>query len=61
MFENFRYARVQTAAPEVAINFRYCGNGPPILLLHGNPMTHGHWHVVAPRLAEMREQALSIG
>ena len=26
-------------------------DGPPVLLLHGNPLTHVHWHRVAPRLA----------
>lgn len=28
------------------------GNGPPLLLLHGNPLTHVSWHKVAPALAE---------
>jgi len=28
------------------------GSGPPLLLLHGNPLTHVSWHKVAPRLAE---------
>ena len=27
------------------------GSGLPLLLLHGNPQTHGMWHKVAPRLA----------
>jgi pimeloyl-ACP methyl ester carboxylesterase len=31
---------------------RHGGNGPPLLLLHGNPLTHVSWHAVAPRLAE---------
>ena len=52
MFENFHQAKVQTTDPEVSINLRYGGGGPPILLLHGNPLTHVHWHLVAPRLAE---------
>jgi haloacetate dehalogenase len=26
--------------------------GPPLLQLHGNPLTHVAWHKVAPRLAE---------
>ena len=52
MFENFDHAKVQTTDPEVSINLRYGGSGPPILLLHGNPLTHVHWHLVAPRLAE---------
>ncbi|MBR0654829.1 alpha/beta fold hydrolase [Plastoroseomonas arctica] len=31
---------------------RRAGEGPPLLLLHGNPQTHAMWHRVAPRLAE---------
>lgn len=27
------------------------GEGPPLLLLHGNPQTHAMWHLVAPVLA----------
>jgi len=28
------------------------GSGPPLLLIHGNPLTHVSWHRIAPRLAE---------
>ena len=28
------------------------GEGPPLLLLHGNPLTHASWHRVAPELAK---------
>src|SRR5262245_49285514 len=28
------------------------GNGPPLLLMHGNPFTHLSWKKFAPRLAE---------
>ncbi len=51
MFEGFKQIQVQTSDPEVKINLRYGGKGPPILLIHGNPLTHVHWHLVAPRLA----------
>ena len=52
MFEGFKQIQVQTSDPEVRINLRYAGSGPPVLLMHGNPLTHVHWHLVAPRLAE---------
>ena len=52
MFDGFKQIQVQTSDPEVKINLRYGGNGPPVLLIHGNPLTHVHWHLVAPRLAE---------
>jgi haloacetate dehalogenase len=52
MFEGFKAIQVQTSDPEVKINLRYGGNGPPVLLIHGNPLTHVHWHLVAPRLAK---------
>jgi haloacetate dehalogenase len=52
MFEGFKQVQVQTSDPEVKINLRYGGNGPPLLLIHGNPLTHAHWHLVAPRLAQ---------
>jgi len=51
VFDGFTHTQVQTSDPEVKINLRYGGNGPPLLLIHGNPLTHVHWHLVAPRLA----------
>ena len=32
------------------IRYRKAGNGPPLLMLHGNPQTHVMWHKVAPIL-----------
>src|SRR3954468_5857908 len=52
MFEGFKQIQVQTSDPEVKINLRYGGNGPGVLLIHGNPLTHLHWHLIAPRLAK---------
>jgi len=34
------------------IRYRKAGNGPALLMLHGNPQTHVMWHKVAPTLAQ---------
>ena len=34
------------------IRYRKAGNGPAILMLHGNPQTHVMWHKVAPELVK---------
>src|SRR5881394_1363020 len=50
MFEGFNRAQIDTS--DARINLRHGGSGPPLLLLHGNPLTHVMWHKIAPRLAE---------
>src|SRR3712207_3296464 len=50
MFEGFERVRVETVG--ASIHVVVGGEGPPVLLLHGNPQTHVMWHLVAPRLAE---------
>jgi haloacetate dehalogenase len=50
MFKGFEHRQIE--ANGVTINLRRGGNGPPLLLLHGNPLTHVMWHKVAPRLAQ---------
>lgn len=49
LMHGFQYRRVETAGAE--INVAIGGEGPPLLLLHGNPLTHVSWHRIAPSLA----------
>src|SRR5438128_4320709 len=50
MFEGFTTTDIEV--PGATIRLRHGGSGPPLLLLHGNPLTHVMWHKIAPRLAE---------
>ena len=50
-YEGFRRFDIETSDPGVTIRGVVGGDGPPLLLLHGNPLTHIHWRLVAPRLA----------
>ena len=50
MFEGFRQTSIDVTGAR--IHLRHGGSGPPLLLLHGNPLTHVMWHKIAPRLAE---------
>ena len=52
MIDGFRDLDIETSDPGVSIRCAIGGNGPPLLLLHGNPLTHIHWRLVAPRLAQ---------
>jgi len=44
--------QLPTSDPGVSIVGRFRGSGPPLLLLHGNPLTQMSWDRIAPRLAE---------
>jgi haloacetate dehalogenase len=50
VFEGFEQRDVDGAGAR--IHLRIGGAGPPLLLLHGNPLTHVSWHKIAPLLAE---------
>lgn len=49
LFESGQSFSVQRAG--VTLTGRRCGQGAPLLLLHGHPQTHAMWHRVAPALA----------
>ncbi|MFJ5299796.1 alpha/beta hydrolase [Pseudomonas sp. RC10] len=50
MFENFTKTTVKTSGAEIVTVVG--GEGPPLLLMHGNPFNHLSWHKIAPRLAK---------
>ena len=49
MFEGFTHTQIETKG--ATINLVHGGSGPPLLLLHGNPLTYVMWHKIAPELA----------
>lgn len=50
MFEGFREDFIDTSSARIRV--RHGGDGPPVLLLHGNPQTSAMWRHVAPALAD---------
>jgi haloacetate dehalogenase len=52
LFEGFEIKDIDTSGAR--IHLRHGGNvdGSPLLLLHGNPMTHVSWHLIAAKLAK---------
>ncbi|KAK4183593.1 putative soluble epoxide hydrolase [Podospora australis] len=49
-FDDWDHGRV--ALEKVSIHFRYAGQGPPLLLVHGNPQHSLTWRIIGPILAE---------
>ena len=50
MMEGFKRTEIKTSGANIVTV--HGGNGPPLLLMHGNPFTHLSWHKFAPRLAK---------
>ena len=50
LLPGFRVERVKTTGAE--LHTVIGGSGPPLLLIHGAPLTHLSWHLVAPELAK---------
>jgi len=53
------FARRWVETPEGSILTLVAGEGPPVLMLHGDPQTHLCWHHQAPRLAERHRVVLA--
>lgn len=49
LMDGFTRRRIRTAGTEIEVAVG--GEGPPLLLLHGNPLTLVSWHRIAPSLA----------
>lgn len=49
LMDGFTRRRIRTSGTEIEVAVG--GSGPPLLLLHGNPLTLVSWHRVAPSLA----------
>ncbi len=49
LMDGFTRRRIRTSGAEIEVAVG--GSGPPLLLLHGNPLTLVSWHKVAPSLA----------
>lgn len=49
-FDDWQHERIQL--DDVSIHFRYHGEGPPVLLVHGFPQHSLTWHTIGPILAQ---------
>ena len=49
MLDGFKRSDIKTKGARIVTVVG--GNGPPLLLMHGNPFNHLSWHKVAPSLA----------
>ncbi len=72
MFSDFKKEKItidNQGFGKAEITFRHGGSGEPLLLLHGNPMSHVTWHKIANELknkfyivaADLRGYGESVG
>ena len=50
LFPGFQHLDMKTKG--AVIRVRHGGSGPPLLLIHGNPLSHVSWYKLAPQLAQ---------
>src|SRR5882724_8617607 len=50
LFPGFRHVEMKTGG--AIIRLRHGGSGPPLLLMHGNPLSHVSWYKIAARLSQ---------
>ncbi|HEY0223434.1 MAG TPA: alpha/beta hydrolase, partial [Pseudolabrys sp.] len=48
--DGFKRTEIKTSGARIVT--ATAGNGPPLLLMHGNPFNHMNWAKVAPALAK---------
>jgi haloacetate dehalogenase len=50
LFPGFQHLDLKTSG--AVIRLRHGGSGPPLLLVHGNPLSHVSWYKIAARLSQ---------
>lgn len=50
LMAGFERRKIKTRGAEIEVAI--AGNGPPLLLIHGNPLNLASWHKIAPSLAQ---------
>src|SRR5216683_4746149 len=50
LFPGFVHVEMKTSG--AIIRLRHGGSGPPLLLMHGNPLSHVSWYKIAARLSQ---------